>query len=88
MWLCGSAIASAPYVAAKHKQIQDKLCGYGTTAGELETTASTLATIDPHVAHTAIHYSLQARVDWTLSVHLPGETRSLAESVDQALRRC
>ena len=72
----------------KLNEVQDKFCGCGTTAGELKITASTLATTDPHVPHTAMHYSLQARVYWTMSVHFPKETNLLAKSVDKPLRRC
>ena len=56
MCMCGSDLGSDAYVAAKLKQIESTLCGSGTKEGKLEATTSALATIDPHVAHTAINY--------------------------------
>ena len=90
VWTCGAAIGDDAYVTHKLKELEVKLCGSGTDAdkGELLTIASELAAADPHAAHAAIQYSLQARVDWVMSVHLPEETRSLAAAVDRTLRTC
>ena len=45
-----------------------------------------LAERSAQCAHTAIFYSLQSRLDYVLSVHLPSQTRRLVAAVDEALR--
>ena len=47
-----------------------------------------LSDADPHAAHSAIHYSLQSRVDYLPETHLPDQTRDLAKAVDAVLRKC
>ena len=65
------------------------LCGSGTDAdkGKLFTSASELGAADPHAAHAAIRYLLQARVDWAMGAHLPEETKPPA-AVDRTHRAC
>ena len=58
----------------------DRLCGQGDSEGALLTVATELADADPHAAHSAILYSLQARVDYLLGTHLPEQTCELAEA--------
>ena len=53
---------------------------------EIARVTAALAERSAHCAHTAIFYSLQSRVDYILSVHLPSQTRRLAAAVDEALR--
>ena len=73
-----AAIGDDAYVTLKLKELEVKLCGSGTDTdkGELLTIASELAAADPHAAHAAIQYSLQARVDWVMGVHLPEDTKT------------
>ena len=87
MWICGAALGSEGYVKAKLKAVQDRLCGQGDSEGALLTVATELADADPHAAHSAILYSLQARVDYLLGTHLPEQTCELAEAVDATLRK-
>ena len=96
VWICGAAIGDDEYVAAKLKEIQDELCGPedvtqtdgdGGSLGVLQNLSLGLANEDPHAAHSAVLYSLQNRIDWILSVHLPSETRGLARAVDMSIRK-
>ena len=61
--------------------MQIRLCGQEDSEGVLLTTLKELSDADPHAAHSAIHYSLQSRVDYLLETHLPDQTRDLAEAV-------
>ena len=72
------------------KELEDKLHGSGTDAGKFKlfTIASERAAADPHAAHAAMQYSLQARVDWAMGVQFPEETKPLAAAVDRTLRAC
>ena len=74
----------------KLKELEGKLCGSGTDAdkGKPFIIASALAAADQHAAHALIQYSLQARVDCAMGVHLPEETKPLAAAVDPTLRAC
>ena len=56
--------------------------------GALLTTLKELSDADPHAAHSAIHYSLQSRVNYLIETHLPDHTRDLAEAVGAVLRKC
>jgi hypothetical protein len=90
VWICGAPIGSAGFIAIRLNRIRVRLCGSDTDGentdqGELLSLISTLAAEDPHVAHTAIHYSVQNRVDFILQTNLPEETRTLAQAVDKSL---
>ena len=66
-------------------------CGSGTNAekGKLSPfSRNLLAAAQPHAAHAAIQYSLQARVEWVMGVRLPEETKPLVAAVDRTLRAC
>ena len=93
VWICGAPIGSAGFIAIRLNRIRVRLCGSDTDGentdqGELLSLISTLAAEDPHVAHTAIHYSVQNRVDFILQTNLPEETRTLAQAVDKTIERC
>ena len=67
-------------------QKERELCG-DPESGDVGTIArvtAALAERSAHCAHTAIFYSLQSRVDYVLSAHLPSQTRRLAAAVDKA----
>ena len=69
-------------------QKERELCG-DPESGDVGTIArvtAALAERSAHCAHTAMFYSLQSRVDYVPSVHLPSQTRRLATAVDEALR--
>ena len=51
-------------------------------------TLKQLSDADPHAAHSAIHYSLQNRVDLLLEAHFLDQPRDLAEAVGAVLRKC
>ena len=87
-WICGAALGSEGYIKAKLKEVQIRLCGQEDSDGAFLTTLKELSDADPHAAHSAIHYSLQSRVDYLLETHLPDHTRDLAEAVDAVLRKC
>ena len=68
---------------------QRSLCGDPATGapGSIVKTSTARALDSAHAASAAIRYSLQQRVNYILSTHLPSETRHLAEAVDAALRK-
>ena len=85
---CGAAVGDDAYVQDFLLQKERELCG-DPESGDVGTIArvtAALAERSAHCAHTAIFYSLQSRVDYVLSVHLPSQTRRLAAAVDEALR--
>ena len=85
---CGAAVGDDAYVQDFLLQKERELCG-DPESGDVGTIArvtAALAKRSAHCAHTAIFYSLQSRVDYVLSVHLPSQTRRLAAAVDEALR--
>jgi len=85
---CGAAVSDGAYVQDFLLQKERELCG-DQESGEVETIArvtAALAERTAHCTHTAIFYSLESRMDYVLSVHLPSQTRRLAMAVDKALR--
>ena len=74
-------------IAAKLADFEKTLSGDIESEGSIVELTKLLTSKDAHVAHTAIHYSLQCRVDYVLATHLPSQTRHLATAVDESLRR-
>ena len=86
---CGAAIGDDAFISDFLDNAQRSLCGDPATGapGIIVKTSTALAQGSAHAASAAIRYSLQQRVDYILSTHLPSETRHLAEAVDAALRK-
>ena len=86
---CGAALGDDAYVQDFLLQKERELCGDPETGdvGTIARVTAALSERSAHCAHTAIFYSLQNRVDYVLSVHLPSQTRQLVAAVDEALRK-
>ena len=70
---CGAAVGDDAYVQDFLLQKERELCG-DPESGDVGTIArvtAALAERSAQCAHTAIFYSLQSRVDYVLSAHLP-----------------
>ena len=57
------------------------------SAGKTAFTTAVFAEVGAQSAATAIHYSLQSRVDFLLQTHLQPLTRGLVNAVAAALRK-
>ena len=71
---CEAAVGDGAYVQDFLLQKERELCGGDPEPGDVGTIArvtAALAERSAHCAHTAIFYSLQSRVDYVLSAHLP-----------------
>ena len=85
LWTLGDDAYVQDFLLQKERE----LCGDPETGdvGTIARVTAALSERSAHCAHTAIFYSLQNRVDYVLSVHLPSQTRQLAAAVDEALRK-
>jgi hypothetical protein len=87
--VCGAALGDDAYIKDFLLSKQTEICGDigKASPGTIATVTAALAEASAHAASTAIHYSLQCRIDYLLETHLPVHTRQLAQAVDQALRK-
>jgi hypothetical protein len=89
--ICGAAIGDDAYISTFLDSKQLSLCGStsedGThIPGSLENLINPIAEACPHSAASVMFYSVQARVDYLLSTHLPSQTRNLAAGIDECIR--
>ena len=93
---CGAAIGDDAFISDFLDNAQRSLCGDPVTGapGIIVMTSTALAKDNAHAASAAIRYSLQQRVDYILSTHLPlgdspsggGRRRGAPEGVLQVVR--
>ena len=86
---CGAALGDAPFIAAFLEDAANHLCNDIDAAapGVIASVVDHLTDESAHSASTAIYYLLQCRVEYLLGIHLPSETRCLANKVHEALRK-
>ena len=77
---CGAALGDDAYVANFIQEEGDRV------KTRIRATATSLTEESAQAGHRALHLSLQSRIDFLLSTHLPSETRDLASKVEGTLR--